>query len=581
MAQLMKTPKSSVIQVGDWRVDAVLDEISKDGKIVKLEPKTMRLLFCLADHAGQVVSIQQLLNEVWKNVVVTPDSVYHAVAALRRVLGDDTKEPAYIANVLRRGYRLVAPVAPWVDASALSCWSIAVLPFADLSETKDQQYLADGMAEEIINSLSKLPEVQVPARTSSFYFRGKATKLPDVARELKVAHLLEGSLRKSGSHIRITAQLVRAKSGYNLWSETFDRELDDFIKVQQEIADAVVRALKLRFLEGTPPRSTATSSSEAYTLYLQARSIALRAGQADYETAIDYLQRALKLDPKFAAAWADLANDRIDKFLWHTSRPYQDIRPDARHAAENAVGFDPSLSDGHLAMAKILYWLDWNWDSAEVEFDRAIVLDAGNADALRHKSYLALTLGRPDQALQLAQAAVARDPLNSWNYYGTGLAHYNAGKLAHAEAAYRKALELNPTGAGVHTVLGFTLLAQGEPTEALATMQQDTDELFRETGRACALDALGRNSEAEREIAIVERKYAARAAVNIAVFFARRKDFARALAWLDSAYGQHDPGLVDPKWNPSMENLETDLHFKAFRRKMKLPEYRRGVAPLS
>ena len=568
----MKSPDNSVIRIGAWRADAALDEISKDGQTVKLEPTTMRLLVCLADHAGQVVSVEQLLDEVWKDIVVTPDSVYHAVAVLRRVLGDDTREPSYIANVLRRGYRLVAPVAPWVDAPAVSGKSIDVLPFVDLSEKKDQEYLADGMAVEIIDRLSKVPELHVLARTSSFYFRGQATKVPDVARELNVAHLLEGSLRKSGNHLRITAQLVRANSGYNVWSETFDRELDDVFKVQDEIADAVVRALKVSLLEGTAPRSIPTSSSEAYTLYLQARSIALRAGEADYEGAIGYLQRALNLDPKFAAAWAELANNRVDKFLWHASRPYQHVLRDARDAAERAVEFDPNVSDGHLAMAKILYWIDWNWDAAEAEFNRAIVLDPGNADALRHKSYLAITLGRSDQALQLAQSAVARDPLNSWNYYGVGLAHYSAGRLADAEAAYRKALELNPTGAGMHTLLGFTLLARGEPTEALTRMQQEPDDLFRETGRACALDALGRKSEADREIAIVEKTCAPRAAVNIAVFFARRKDFARAFAWLDTAYRQHDPGLVDPKWNPSMKNLESDLRYKAFLRKMKLPD---------
>jgi len=168
-----------------------------------------------------------------------------------------------------------------------------------MSENKDQEYFAEGVAEEIIDRLSKVSELQVLARTSSFYFRGKATKIPDIARELNVAHVLEGSLRKSGNHLRITAQLVRADSGYHEWSETFDRDLDDVFKVEDEIAGAVVRALKVSLLEGTATRPNPTSSTEAYTLYLQARSIALRAGQVDYEAAIDYLQRALKLDPPF------------------------------------------------------------------------------------------------------------------------------------------------------------------------------------------------------------------------------------------------------------------------------------------
>ncbi len=380
----MKSPDNHLLRIGAWRVDPTLDEISSDGKSAKLEPRTMRLLVCLAEHAGQVVSVEQLLDEVWKDVVVTPNSVYRAVAELRRVLGDDSKEPTYIVNVLRRGYRLVAPVAPWVDAPAVlatdppattstattappaagttrsplrlfgiaagvglaamltyfvadKLWlskrtsavdyartpagtvvsnkSIAVLPFVDMSEKKDQEYFADGKAEEIIDRLSTVPELYVPARTSSFYFRGKATKIPDIGRELNVAHVLEGSLRKSGNHLRITAQLVRADNGYHVWSETFDRQLDDIFKVQDEIADAVVKALRISLLEGEPPRATPTSSTEAYTLYLQARSIAAgRAADTDYVAAIKYLRQAVTLDPKFASAWAALANIFVDEY---------------------------------------------------------------------------------------------------------------------------------------------------------------------------------------------------------------------------------------------------------------------------
>lgn len=407
----IRSRASPVFRIGAWRVDPPLDEISKDGTSVKLEPRTMRLLLCLAENAGQVLSVDELLDQVWKDVIVTPNSVYHAVAELRRVFGDDPKEPSYIANVLRRGYRLVAPVAPWVDAPpvlaagtlantsatdpentpaavtrrlsfgiapivalvaalALSyvtadrLWlskgniavdyprsaantiasdkSIAVLPFVDMSANKDQQYFADGMAEEIIDRLSKVPEMYVPARTSSFYFRDKATKIPDIAHELNVAHVLEGSLRKSGSHLRITAQLVRADNGYHIWSQSFDRELDDVFKVQDEIADAVVRALKVSLLEGTAAPPIPTTSTEAYTLYLQARSIARRAGPADYEEAISYLRRALKLDPNFAAAWAALANDRIDDFIWPESTPDEEVRAETRNAAEQAVKLDPN-----------------------------------------------------------------------------------------------------------------------------------------------------------------------------------------------------------------------------------------------
>jgi transcriptional activator of cad operon len=295
----MNPPDNSVLRIGALRVDPALDEICKDGTTIKLEPRTMRLLVCLAGHAGQVVSVEQLLDEVWNDVVVNPDSVYQAVTVLRRVLGDDAKAPTYIANVLRRGYRLIAPVTPWVDAlavpgadspaitstvttappaagairspfrwsgialigtlalvlaylavdklwrtkhvtaevheaalpapattpyaKAVSDKSIAVLPFIDLSEMKDQEYFADGMAEEILDLLANIPGLTVIGRTSSFQFKGKSEDLRAIGTKLGAAYVVEGSVRRSGDRVRITAQLIDTKTGTRRWSvQPFD-----------------------------------------------------------------------------------------------------------------------------------------------------------------------------------------------------------------------------------------------------------------------------------------------------------------------------------------------------------------------
>jgi transcriptional activator of cad operon len=642
----MKSPDShNAIRIGAWRVDPALDEISKDGNTVKLEPRTMQLLVCLAEHAGQVLSVEQLLDQVWRDVVVTPNSLYHAVAELRRVLGDDPKEPTYIVNVLRRGYRLVAPVAPWIDAPAVpesdqraapeqasaltetaappatatsrsplrrygitlivalafllvlaylaadKFWlskpataehsatatstaapykSIAVLPFVNMSEDKNNEYFSDGLSEELIDLLTKVPDLQVPASTSSFYFKGKQTTVAEIARALNVSHVLEGSVRKSGNKLRITAQLIRVDNGYHLWSETYDRELDDIFKIQDEIANAVVKALKVSLLGSETPRSTPTTNTEAYTLYLQARSIALRASQADYEAANEYLRQALKLDPKFAAAWAALANDLVDEFNWNKVGRVEDIRDEAQRAAAEAIRLDPNLSDGHLAMAKILYLIDWNWDAAEVEFKTTLALDPASGDALRWKAYLAFTLHRCDQFMALAQSALARDPLNAWNYYAIGAAYDCGGRFTEAEAAFRKALELNPTGAGIHSELGFAMLARGEPAEALAEIEREKDDLFRDSYRPSALDAMGRKSEADRDIAVVEGKYGAKAPGMIAPFYVCREDWGQALIWLDRAYRQRDTWLL---WEfPCRKQISRDPRYKAFRHRMNLPE---------
>jgi len=258
--------------------------------------------------------------------------------------------------------------------------SIAVLPFTDMSEKRDQEYFSDGMAEEIIDLLVKVPELRVPARTSSFYFKGKSTQIPQIARELGVAYVLEGSVRKSGNHLRVTAQLIRADNGYHLWSETYDRQLDDVFKMQDEIAEAVVKALKVSLLEREAPSAKLTTSSEAYELYLQARSLLNRDNPDDTLKAYADLQQAVSLDPKFALAWATLAEVLSqDNVPWNRvfghggatspseanglsdwSSIWAQARAAAHTAAEHALRLGPDLAESHAAMAGVFAWVDWD-----------------------------------------------------------------------------------------------------------------------------------------------------------------------------------------------------------------------------
>jgi TolB-like protein/DNA-binding winged helix-turn-helix (wHTH) protein len=283
---------TTMLRVGAWCVDPAAGQISRDGESAPLDTRAMRLLLCLAEHPGEVVSIDDLLTQVWSGVTVSPDSVYQAVASLRRVLGDDPKQPAYIATVPRLGYRMVATVGPWVSSSAeqataargerltrFSLWaggaafclvllgalllhgkigshassaspahvpqrSIAVLPFLDLTEGMHEETFADGMTEELIDKLSKVPEFRVPAPTSSFYFKNKQIPLADIARRLGVVYVLDGSVRKSGARLRVAARLMRADDGYVLWSEVYDRPFDDILMVQDDIAGEVTKALR-------------------------------------------------------------------------------------------------------------------------------------------------------------------------------------------------------------------------------------------------------------------------------------------------------------------------------------------------
>ena len=462
------------------------------------------------------------------------------------------------------------PAAPAIPEK-----SVAVLPFVDMSEKKDQEYFSDGLSEELIDMLTKIPDLRVPARTSSFYFKGKQATVADIAKALSVSHVLEGSVRKSGNKIRITAQLIRVDNGYHLWSETYDRELDDIFKVQDQIAAAVVKALKVSLFEGETPRTTPTSSTEAYTLYLQALAIATNAAQqVDLARVIDHLQQALKLDPKFARAWAALAGWRVYDYETYTSGGYEQVRAEARYAAEQALKLDPKLSDAHFAMSTILS-LEWNWKAAQAEINQALALDPGNADAFGVATVIALTLGHFDEGLQLAKRVVALDPLSALNYgsfAGLGGAYLASGRLIEAETAYRQALDLAPAISQGHILLGWTLLARGEPAAALAVMEQETDERYRDVGRAMALDALGRRTEADRALGIAEAKYAGVVEYPIAVVYANRNDLDKAFAWLDRAFQLHDGWVPWVPWDPLLNNLRGDPRYNAFLRKMNLAE---------
>jgi transcriptional activator of cad operon len=292
----MEPRTTTTFRIGAWRVDPASGQISRNGETVRLEVRTMRLLVCLADHAGEVVSIEDLLNQVWSGVNVTPDSVYQAVASLRRVLGDDPRQPTYIATVPRLGYRMVATASPWINqptapstteaptpssrvrgrrtwaAGAAVCValvvgflfygkitnnsraalgtvppqpqkSIAVLPFLDLTEGMKEEEFADGMTEELIDKLSKIPGLRVPSPTSSFSFKGKQIPVVEIAKTLGVAYVLDGSVRKSGARVRVAARLIRADSEYVVWSETYDRPWNDILTVQDDIAGEVTKAL--------------------------------------------------------------------------------------------------------------------------------------------------------------------------------------------------------------------------------------------------------------------------------------------------------------------------------------------------
>jgi TolB-like protein len=469
--------------------------------------------------------------------------------------------------------------------------SIAVLPFTDMSEKHDQEYFSDGMAEEIIDLLVKIPDLVVPARTSSFYFKGKSTQIPEIAKQLGVRNILEGSVRKSGNHLRVTAQLVRADNGYHLWSETYNSTVDDVFKTQDEIAGAVVGALKVSLLGKDTPNAKLTTSSEAYDLYLRAKSLIYRETSDDSLKAYTDLQKAVRLDPTFALAWTELATllthddvdwDRVLDVSAETKAQFEkgdfrgwpqvleQARAAAHVAAERAIKLGPDLAESHAALAQVLSWLDWNWKAADVEMAKALKLDPANASITVMAADLAGDLGRIPEALQLAIRAKSLDPLG--NSHVLIWLQYMNGNSDQADLALRRNLELYPTAGHDHFIRMLMLLEQHKAEDALAELELEPLDPFREAGRPLVLDALGRHADADKAIKFVEERDGDNMAYQIAYIFAARKDLDRTFYWLERAYKQHDLGLSAMKVDPYFKGFKNDPRYQALLHKVGLPE---------
>lgn len=454
--------------------------------------------------------------------------------------------------------------------TSVSEHSVAVMPFVDLSEAHDQEYFSDGLSEELIDLLVKVQGLRVPARTSSFYFKGKQTTITQIASELRVANVVEGSVRKSGNRLRITAQLVRADTGYHLWSETYDRQLDDIFQVQDEIAKAVVGALKVSILESGSPPANFTPSSEAYALYLRARALVARRIPQAVESAAQDLRRVLEIDPQYAPAWALYAKTRI-MLLQSNAIPFRRARDEARDAANRAIAADPNLGAAHVALVRYHMFFDWDWKAAQSEITIARRLDPFDADTLRYAGSIAWTLGRTEEALSLFRSAANQDPLDGGNYILLGQLEMMLGQFNEARAALERSVELHPNLGG-HASLGDVLRMSGHPAAALEEYALEPEEDSRLLGQALALKALGREQEADAALTALEAGYKDVDGYEIACIYVSRGDFDQAFTWLERAYDEHDQSLTTLKVDPSLKPLVGDPRYQALLRKMKLPE---------
>jgi TolB-like protein/lipoprotein NlpI len=476
---------------------------------------------------------------------------------------------AVVVGVLIRYWPSKQESAQAPVVAAISDKSIAVLPFVDMSEKKDREYFGDGMAEEILDLLAKIPGLTVIGRTSSFQFKGKNEDLRKIGAELNAAYVLEGSVRNSDDQVRITAQLINTKTGAHEWSETYDRPIGDVLKLQDAIAAAVVRELQLTVDPGNLVSRSTLKSADTYDLILRGRHAADRWDKEGVEQAAAVFQQVLDRDATSADAAAELAFAYYKEGVGNLVAAATAFEQ-ARRAAQTSLKLNPKSALAHYVLGKIHIVYDWDWAAAEREFREVAALVPGSADALNGEARLFLTLGRWDDALRQVKAALAVDPLDPNTFQSLTVIQLGRSHLPEAETAIRRLLDIRPTYAWGHYYLGTVLLARGDREGALLEMQREATEDVRQIGLAIAFYELGRKADSDVALSRLIKEYADGDAYGIAEVYAYRGQSDDAMHWLERAYAQRDPYLCYLMAELPKKSLASDARFKAFLKKLNL-----------
>jgi TolB-like protein/Flp pilus assembly protein TadD len=455
--------------------------------------------------------------------------------------------------------------------------SIAVLPLVNSTGDAANEYFSDGMSEEFISSLSRLQELKVIGRTSSFQFKGKTDDSKTIGEKLGVYYLLEGSVRKSADRVRIAVALIKSGDGANVWSETYDRELKDIFAVQSEIAGAVAKQLKVALLGNngqTAQLSTAATPSnqnvEAYNALLQGNFYSNRSTAEDMRKAIGYYKEAIRLDPRYALAYAQLSR-AASNIAYNYTVPVQEREEaiaTARASARSALELDPNLPEAHSAQGSVLLNLDLNLVAAEAEFRRAVELAPQNAVAVNGLARLLFSLGRLDEATTLTQRAIAFDPLRAGLHQNLALNLTALGRYDEAEAALRKAIELQPQAFYSYCQLAVIQILRGKPRAAVELAKQETDPFWRTYALALAHFANGARPEADATLKKLIDEDADEGGSQIAEVYALRKEPDKMFEWLEHAWTTHDSGVIEMLYNPFLLAYKDDPRFIAFAQKI-------------
>ena len=475
--------------------------------------------------------------------------------------------------------RLRAAAAALVPAPSREP-SIAVLPFVNRGLGSEDEYFADGIADELIGTLAKVRGLRVAARTSAFTFRQRQITISEIGRALNVDTVLDGSIRRSGDRVRILVQLIRVSDGHHLWAERYDRTLDDIFAVQDDVAQSVVKELRAALLGQEPATASREASAEieqaakgrsanpaAHRLYLLGRHFISRLTREDLNRAIQNLNEAVALDPRFARAWAELGAAYMRAATWGLL-PQAEAIQRARDVARHALEIEPDLAEAHARLALIQTFHDWDWAGAERSFARAMELAPGDTVVLNGAGVLAAALNRIDDSIALHRKASEQDPLSAAPYSNLGLSLRRAGRLEESETALRKALEIAPQRLLTHANLALTLIEQGRREEALAEVIQEADEGERLYALAVIHWKSGDKAASDSALQALVAGHAENYAAQIAEAYAERAETDTAFDWLERAYAQRDLGLAEIQLVQSYRFLHGDPRWRGLMVKM-------------
>lgn len=579
--------------LGSWTVYPLEGRLVGAGQESRVQPKSMDVLLCLAEASGAVVEREELLRQIWGERAVSDEPLTRCIGELRRALGDTRNEPEYILTVPKRGYRLLQQTVAMTedeesvdgsdqprltaaqkalryitfkklaagfgvlvlaalvqtvierlldnrltgDDSQLSVSeteprSIAVLPFVDMTAAQDQAYFGDGLAEELINLLVRNPALRVAARTSSFSFRNSSLPAQEIAQQLHVKHVVEGSVRRDGDRVRITAQLVSADRGYHVWSETFNESFGDIFSIQDRISKQIAATLEVSVL-GDRAESTRTDP-QVYDLFLKAKHSAREGSRESLEQAVAYLEEALAIDTNYAPGWAELSNvycNLAGQGHWD----WDDGFAAGREAANRAVSLNPEYSGGYRQLAWIAHRYDGDLPVAMQHMQKALDIESASVSLLRYAAVLLLQFGRVGKAIDVLEYCAVRSPTDPRGFYNLGVAYKYGDKLEDAERSFRNVLELSSVYNGAKSQLGEVLFLLGRPQEAMQYWGElEGHRLVK--GRALVGYAMQQQEESDAALAELIAGWGEEWPTTVVEVYAYRGQLDEAFAWLEKDY---------------------------------------------